>query len=130
LDLSGRYKKYIDCLNSRNLADLGSYVHEDVTYNGKQVGLDGYRSMLAGNYEDIPDLQFHIELLVSQSPYVGAVLRFDCHPKSKFLGLEINGNRAIFNENVFYRFDEAKIQEVWSVIDKTGLEKMFRTAGQ
>jgi predicted ester cyclase len=66
--------------------------------------------MLATNYEEIPDLHFNPELLVIQPPFVAAILRFDCHPKARFLGLEINGRHTVFNENVFYRYSEDIIQ--------------------
>jgi hypothetical protein len=33
VDLSSRYREYIECLNRRDLATLGLYVTEDVTYN-------------------------------------------------------------------------------------------------
>jgi predicted ester cyclase len=34
----------------------------------------------------------------------------------------VNGERVTFAENVFYRFRSGKIDEVWSVIDKAGIE--------
>ncbi|WP_366066243.1 ester cyclase [Halomonas sp. Mc5H-6] len=34
----------------------------------------------------------------------------------------MNGQNVTFCENVFYLFHDNKIQEVWSVIDKTAIE--------
>ena len=31
-------------------------------YKGSKIGLNGYREMLAGNYRDIPDLRFVVDL--------------------------------------------------------------------
>ena len=45
-------------------------------------------------------------------------MAFDCSPKGKFLGLDVNGKRVRFAENVFYEFRAEKIVQVWSVIDK------------
>jgi predicted ester cyclase len=53
-------------------------VADDVAHNGRQLGLAGYQTMLAANYEEIPDLHFNPELLVTQRPFVVAILRFDC----------------------------------------------------
>ncbi|WP_399257519.1 ester cyclase [Terriglobus albidus] len=125
MDLSSRYEEYIRCLNQRELSRLSSYVGNDVVHNGKQLGLAGYQAMLAANYEEIPDLHFHVDLLVIQPPFVAAILHFDCHPTARFLGIEINGRHVIFNENVFYRYSEGKIQEVRSVIDKQRIEDMI-----
>src|SRR5260370_1020254 len=42
--------------------------------------------------------------------------------KEKLLGLELNGKRVLFTENVFYEFQREKIWRVWSVIDKAAIE--------
>jgi predicted ester cyclase len=43
-------------------------------------------------------------------------------PKGLFLGLPVNGRRIVFTENVFYRFHDERIAEVWSIIDKGAIE--------
>jgi predicted ester cyclase len=121
-DLSNVYRGYIACLNQRDWPKLGQFVDDNVYYNGRQIGLSGYREMLERDYDEIPDLHFDIELLISDSPYIASRLAFDCSPKGKFLGLDINGRRVSFSENVFYEFREDKIVQVWSVIDKATIE--------
>ena len=74
------------------------------------------------DFSEIPDLHFNIELLISAPPYVASRLRFDCTPQGTFLGLQVNGTRVFFSENVFYEFRGGKIREVWSVIDKAAIE--------
>ena len=69
-----------------------------------------------------PDLQFNIQLLISDPPYIASRLGFECTPKGKFLGLHVNGKRVSFTENVFYEFRTEKIHKVWSVIDKAAIE--------
>ncbi len=78
--------------------------------------------MLEGNYRDIPDLHFNIKLLVCEPLHVASRLRFNCTPVTTFLGLEVNGRRVSFTENVFYRFGEGKIEAVWSIVDKAAIE--------
>jgi len=78
--------------------------------------------MLESDFAAIPDLRFDIDLLIAEPPYVASRLRFDCTPRGEFLGLQINGRRVSFCENVFYRFQERRIAEVWSVIDKQAIE--------
>ena len=78
--------------------------------------------MLERDFDEIPDLHFNIQLLVSDPPYVASRLGFDCAPKGKFLGLAVNGKRVSFAENVIYEFRREKIAEVWSVIDKSAIE--------
>jgi len=111
--LASLYRDYIACLNRRDLDGLGTYVHDDVRHNGRQLGVAGYRLMLQKDFTDIPDLRFEIELLVCQPPFVASRLRFDCTPEAQFLGLAVNGARVSFTENVFYEVQDARIIAVW-----------------
>jgi predicted ester cyclase len=120
--LAARYRAYIACLNQQDWAHLHRFVADDARHNGRPFGLIGYRAMLERDFEAIPDLQFNIELLVCEPPHVASRLSFDCRPKGLFLGLPVNGKRVAFAENVFYRFHDERIAEVWSVIDKAAIE--------
>ncbi|MCA1396704.1 ester cyclase [Bradyrhizobium sp. BRP56] len=121
-DLAEIYRNYIACLNRQDWPQLGQFVDEHVCHNGRRLGLSGYREMLEGDFRDIPDLRFNIELLVSDASHVASRLAFDCSPNGTFLGIGVNGKRVFFAENVFYEFRDGKIVQVWSVIDKVAIE--------
>ncbi|MBB4364589.1 MULTISPECIES: ester cyclase [unclassified Bradyrhizobium] len=121
-ELAGIYRAYIACLNRQDWPALGQFVHDEVAHNARPLGLSGYRAMLEQDFREIPDLQFHIEMLIIDPPRIAARLKFDCTPVGTFLGLAVNGRRVSFCENVFYEFDNDKIRQVWSVIDKTAIE--------
>lgn len=121
-DLAAIYRNYIACLNRQDWPTLGQFVHDDVIHNDRQIGLSGYRAMLEKDFDEIPDLSFDLQLLMSDPPYIASRLGFDCTPKGAFLGLPVNGRSVSFAENVFYRFRGNKIEQVWSVIDKTVIE--------
>lgn len=59
-DLSDLYRAYIACLNEQDWSRLGRFVHEEVSHNGRQIGLTGYREMLEKDFEKIPDLHFNV----------------------------------------------------------------------
>jgi len=120
--LSRRYRGYIACLNKQDWPTLSQFVHENVHYNGRRVGLSGYREMLEADFRAIPDLQFNIELLISEPPRIASRLRFDCTPKGMLFGMAVNGRRVQFAENVFYEFRDGLIANVWSIIDKAAIE--------
>lgn len=121
-DLATIYRAYITCLNRRDWGELARFVHDDVVHNGRDLGIDGYRAMLNESYQAIPDLRCEIELLIVDPPRVATRLRYDVAPPADFLGLAVNGRRVQFTENVFYEFDDARIRQVWSVIDKVAIE--------
>jgi predicted ester cyclase len=120
--LAQHYRAYIDCLNQQDWPNLHNFVADDARHNGRPLGLAGYRAMLENDFETIPDLNFAIELLICDPPHIASRLRFDCRPKGLFLALPVNGRRVVFAENAFYWFQEQKIAEVWSLIDKAAIE--------
>jgi predicted ester cyclase len=120
--LANLYRAYIACLNRQDWPDLHRFVADDARHNNRPFGLAGYRAMLERDFAEIPDLEFNIELLMCDPPYVASRLRFDCRPKGLFLGLPVNGKRVVFAENVFYQIRDERIAEVWSVIDKAAIE--------
>lgn len=126
-DLAKFYRGYIDCLNRQDWSALGRFVHEEVSRNGQQLGLDGYRGMLIADFDAIPDLQFSIELMVCELPTIASRLFFDCRPRGTLFGLAIDGQRVQFHENVFYRLREERIHEVWSIIDRAEIAAQLKT---
>jgi predicted ester cyclase len=80
-----------------------------VRHNGRPFGLAGYRALLERDFAEIPDLRFHIELIVCEPPHVASPLRFDCRPRGLFIDLPMKGRRVIFAENVFYQFRSGRI---------------------
>lgn len=126
--LTKRYLRYIECLNSQDWENLGLYVDEDVAYNGGRVGLEAYRQAREGEFRDIPDLHFNVQILVADERMVASRLNFEISPTGEFLGLPVNGRRISFSENVFYEFEDGKIAKVWSVIDRAAVEAQLREA--
>lgn len=125
-DLSEIYRGYIDCLNRQDWKHLGDFVHEQVEYNDKRIGLSGYQAMLESDFRAIPDLFFDITLVVADPPTLASRLHFDCTPGGLLFGLPVNGKRVRFDENVFYRFADGRIRWVWSIIDKAAIADQLR----
>jgi predicted ester cyclase len=123
--LSDIYRSYIACLNEQDWENLETFVHDAVRYNGKRIGLSGYREMLEGDFRVIPDLYFDIQLLIAEPPRIASRLRFDCTPTGELFGLPVNGKRVQFAENVFYEFLDRRIANVWSIIDKAAIESQL-----
>jgi predicted ester cyclase len=121
-DLRDLYRNYIACLNRQDWPRLYQFVDDDVCHNGHRLGISGYRAMLERDFREIPDLHFDIQLLICDPPHVASRLSFDCTPKGMFLGLQVNGRKVSFTENVFYEFRKQRIWQVWSIIDKAAIE--------
>lgn len=117
------YKQYIACLNARDWNELGEFVTADVAHNDRPLGVYGYRAMLEENVRDIPDLYFDADIVVANAIHIASRLRFDCTPVQDFLGVPVNGRRIVFHEHAFYTLRAGKIANVFSVIDKTAIER-------
>ena len=52
-DLSDIYRDYIACLNKQDWPKLEKFVHDEVYYNGQQIGISGYREMLERDFHDL-----------------------------------------------------------------------------
>ena len=120
-DLAALYRAYIDCLNAQDWPRLGDFVADNARHNGHAFGLAGYRAMLEQDFRSIPDLRFAIDLLVVEPPHIAARLAFACTPVGEFLGLPVNGRTVSFTENVFYRFEQGRIAEVFSIVDRQAI---------
>ena len=122
-DLLTIYRNYLACLNDRRWSALGDYVADDVVHNGRALGLSGYRAMLESDTHAIPDLEFVPDILLADDRVVSCRLLFQCTPEHEFLGFEPTGRRVSFAEHVFYRFDDRRIGEVWSLIDRDAIRQ-------
>lgn len=127
--LEQHYRDYLTCLDERRFAELGRFVADDVVHNGAALGLSGYRTMLENDVRTFPDLLFGLDLLVVDRDQVAARLLFDCTPVLPFAGFAPTGERVRFSENVFYRFQDGRIAQVWSLLDLAALARQLPREG-
>ena len=128
MELEAVYRAYLRCLDERRFDDLDAYVHETITYNGAPMSRTRYAELIAADVAAIPDLAFVVDRLVVAGDEVAARLWFDCTPRGRWRDLEPDGRRVAFAEHVFYRFAEARIAEVWSLIDTESVREQLSTA--
>lgn len=124
-DIKSIYLLYINALNARNIDALARFVHEQLSYNGKLITCRDYQDMLLGDIRTFPDLHFNIDMLVVEDYTVACRLVFDCTPVEPFLGFRPSAEKVHFSENVFYKFREGRIYEVWSIIDQAALAEQL-----
>jgi predicted ester cyclase len=120
--LETTYREYLAALNERRLDDLDRFVHDELTYNGEPMTRAGYRALLAGDVEAIPDLFFDAQIIVATDDRVACRLLFTCTPVREFLGFTPDGRRLTFAEHVFYDFRAGRIAAVTSLIDRHAIQ--------
>lgn len=123
-ELAKIYRNYIECLNNHAIDDLSTFVLDELFYNDKKISRREYEMMLMNDIETFPDLKFNIDVLVVNENYVASRILFNCTPVKDFHNFKSNGNPISFSENVFYKFENSRISQVWSLLDleKIGLQ--------
>jgi len=116
-DLEERHRAYLTCLNERRFDDLTDFAHDPVVHNHRTLGIADFQALLKRDATEIPDLCYAIEGLVVQGNQVACRIRFDCTPAADFRGLPTEGKTVSFAEHVFYRYEDGKIAEIWSLVD-------------
>ncbi|MBB2830700.1 UNVERIFIED_ORG: putative ester cyclase [Rhizobium esperanzae] len=92
------YEGYIACLNARTWTGLGEFLADDVVHNGRPLGVDGYRAMLEQDCREIPDLYFHIDLVVANEAGLRPGFDSTAHRSMNFLGcLSMEGESSSMN---------------------------------
>ena len=124
-DLESHYRGYIACLNSRRWDELHNFVNDSVTYNNAPKTRAEYADMISADVAAADELVFDVKLLVVSGNTVACRLEFECTPIKMFLGLKPTGRRVVFAENVFYRFVEGRVAEVWSLIDRDAVREQL-----
>ena len=124
-ETEAQYRRYISQLNDRLVADLGDFVQEKLTYNGRPMTRLDYQNLIAGDIAATPDLYFDVDLLVIAGEQIACRLNFRCTPQSEFLGLQPSGKSVSFSEHVFYRLRDGRICEVWSLVDQAANEEQL-----
>ncbi|MFD2420910.1 ester cyclase [Amycolatopsis pigmentata] len=128
--LENSYRGYLTCLNERRFDDLPEFAHDPVTHNDRLLRITEFQDMLRRDAAEIPDLYYAIERLVIQDDQVACRIRFDCTPVADFRGIPPTGRRISFVEHVFYRYQDGKIAEMWSLIDFEAIrEQLTREDG-
>jgi predicted ester cyclase len=130
LDLESRYREYLAVLNERRLDDLAHHVHDELTYNGEPMTRQQYQDLIAADVAAAPDLVYDAEIVVAAADQVACRLVFDCRPRGELLGFRPEGARLRFAEHVFYRYRDARITAVRSMIDRAAIAEQLAAAAQ
>jgi len=121
---AGLNSRYLACLagpDRQDRAHHGSFVAGGVVHNTRTIGPSKYREMLRGDLQAIPDLRYASEPITVAMPCVACRLAVDCTAVGLPFGLPVCGRRVRFHENVFHRSENARIAQIWSIIDEAAI---------
>ena len=124
-ELEDHYRAYLRALDERRFADLDRFVAGELVHNGRPMTRQDHAGMIAADVAAAPDLRYGVGTLVVAGDRVAARLLFGCTPTGVFLGLAPTGRRVVFTEHVFHRFDDGRIADVRSLVDRPAVERQL-----
>lgn len=120
-----QYRRYIDCLNERRLAEAGAFYADRLLYNGRWLTRTEWREeAIEGSFVAMPDLHWRIERLVVEGDVLAAQLIDTGTLVEPWQGVAATGRACEFGENVFYRYEDGLIVEVRSIIDIMAMQSV------
>ena len=112
------YLEYVACLNAKSYHEISRFVTDGVIHNGKELGRGGYVQLIKDSFETYPWLHFNIEMLVVdeiQQTTAARIILKGTDPEAT----------DVPREHIFYKFQDGKISEAWSMLDGFGgVEKL------
>ena len=124
--LEAIYRDYIRCLNERRLDEMPTFYPDELTHNGERMTRARWRAeAIEATFEAMPDFQWNIQRLLIQGDELAARLVDTGTLAREWRGLHPTGASVHFAENVFYRFRDGRIHEVWSVIDFEAIQRQL-----
>jgi predicted ester cyclase len=116
-ELAAFYRRYNQRCNEHRFTELGEFVADDVTVNGRTDGLRGYVSGLQAVIEAFPDYRWDLQHLLVDPPWISAHFTDTGTHRGAFKGVPGTGRAVTTQEFALYRVDAGKIVEVWVTAD-------------
>lgn len=85
------------------------------------LDLEGVRQFYSGLWDAFPDLHITIEDMVGEADKVAWRLRVNGTHESEFRGVPATGNEVTFTAQYVFRFEDGKIVERWTDLDRLGV---------
>ncbi len=97
------------------------YVRHDLRSTSPAPGPEGQRQITAGFRAAFPDVRFDVELIVAEDDIVVARWSASGTQTGPLGPLEATGRKAAFSGVNIFRFEGAKVAEIWNYRDDLGL---------
>ena len=124
--IAALYRRYNAACNAHAFDLLAEFVHENVTIDGAERGLAGYRTGLEAVVGAFPDYRWDLRHLIVDDPWVAAHFAAGGTHRGTFLDVPATGRSVHTQEFAVYRFTDGRIAEVWGVADNLTLLRQLQ----
>lgn len=122
-ELRARYQQYLRLCNRHDFALLGPLVTDVLEVNGHVQTLHEYLSSLSRLSHAFPDLQWRIQQMVCEPPWLAVHLTVTGTHRGRWKGVPPTGEPFSTEEFAMYRFIGTRIAEVHGTADNARLPR-------
>ena len=114
---------FIDAYNARKLDLVDNFVSSDYIDQGKNIGREGLKQLIAMGINAFPDWYETVEDIIAEGDKVWVLLSYTGTHKGEFMGLAPTGKKITSKAVDIYRIVDGKLAEYWNVTDNLNIFK-------
>jgi predicted ester cyclase len=118
-----RYGRYNAICNRHAFDELTPHLCDVVLVNGRQRTAQQYIDDLVAVHDAFPDYRWHVRHMVVEPPWLAVHLTDSGTHLGTWRGVPATGSAVTTDEFAMYRFDGARIAEVWVTADNARLPR-------
>ena len=121
-DIKAQFRRFVDeVLNAGNYKRSEEFVAPGVTWNGVEIGPEGYRANHMGIREAFPDFHITIDRMIAEGDMLAVEMTWSGTHMGRFRGIEATGKHVSYRAMQFRRNENGKTVEGWGINDNLSL---------
>jgi predicted ester cyclase len=114
-------RRYLDCVNARELASLDACFAPQIVANGQSLRGTEYSQSLTPLFTAFPDVHISVDEVIAEGDTVAGRGTFRGTHRGELLGIAPTGKAVAFAASGVWHLREGRITELWFNRDMLGL---------
>jgi predicted ester cyclase len=124
-DLRDFYDRYIAALNARDFDAMDTFIHDEVTLNGKPASRADILAVLRDEAGSVPDLRWVLTKLIIDGNRLGAQLINTGTPTREFVGVTPTGAAFEVVEYAVYQVVDGRFKHMAAIHDAEQVKRQL-----
>ena len=121
-DIKAQFQRFVDeVLNEGHYERIEEFVAPEETYNGIEIGPEGYRANHESIRKGFPDFHITIDRMVAEGEMLAVEMTWSGTHLGRFRGIEATGKHVSYSAMQFRRSENGKTVEGWGINDNLKL---------
>jgi predicted ester cyclase len=106
-------RRYLDCVNARDLAGLDACFAPQIVANGQSLRGTEYSQTLTLLFTAFPDVRITIDEVIAEGDTVAGRGSFRGTHRGELLGIALTGKEVAFSATGMWHLRDGKITDLW-----------------